>query len=310
MAEISDHWTRDPSLAPAVAGMHWLRGNFDTLPPTPILSIIEMTFKTEIDIQGVSQPAGKLWKATMEYLSTPSKLGALLWDPSVEKGDTFYLLLQWGISLAWQKFQKSFGIGLVGGLLAQPPCNRALKVQVDHQSVKALDAISLPLGHTISVEDKQNIEDRVSNSLNLASKTSNVGAWVQWLELDVPANPRPEIAPTKAAEQSQVLVILFSRRNIQDGNPGVDFQSPKSLAQAAMKATISLIEEKLEPASKVTFQPTTYQSTEALFKNLPRTEYCPDSEQFRQRDVIASGGQSKDPSPHACFRCHMRVIRQ
>jgi hypothetical protein len=37
-------------------------------------------------------------------------------------------------------FRKSFGIGLVGGLLAQP-----LEVRVDLQSVKALDAISLPL---------------------------------------------------------------------------------------------------------------------------------------------------------------------
>jgi hypothetical protein len=223
-----------------------------------------MTFKAEIDIQEVSQPARKLWKATMEYLSSLPDLGALLWGPLVEKGDPFYLLFQWESNIAWQKFQKYFGIGLVGGL-AQPPCNRALKAQVDHQSVKALYAISLPLGHTISVEDKQNIEDRVSNSLNLASKTSNVEAWVQWLELNVPANPRPEIAPTKAAEHSQVLVILFSRRNIQDGNPGVGFQSPKSPAQAAMKATISLIEEKLEPASKVIFQPTTYQSTEYLF---------------------------------------------
>jgi hypothetical protein len=168
-----------------------------------------MTFKAEIDIQEVSQPAWKLWKATMEYLSSLPDLGALLWGPLVEKGDPFYLLFQWESNIAWQKFQKYFGIGLVGGL-TQPPCNRALKVQVDHQSVKALYAISLPLGHTISVEDKQNIEDRVSNSLNLASKTSNVEAWVQWLELNVPANPRPEIAPTKAAEHSQVLVILFS----------------------------------------------------------------------------------------------------
>jgi hypothetical protein len=97
MAQIPDHWARDPSLAPAVAGMHCLRGNFDTLPPRPILSIIEMSFKTEIDIQDISQPAGKLWRATMKYLSTLPYLGALLWGPSVEKGDTFYLWLQWEV---------------------------------------------------------------------------------------------------------------------------------------------------------------------------------------------------------------------
>jgi hypothetical protein len=64
-ARIYEWFGTDPSLAPAVAGMHWLRGNFDTLPPNPILSIIEITFKAEINIQDVSQPAGKLGKATM-----------------------------------------------------------------------------------------------------------------------------------------------------------------------------------------------------------------------------------------------------
>jgi hypothetical protein len=101
--------------------MHRLRGNFDTLPPTPILSIIKIAFKAKINIQDVLQPARKLGKATMDYLSTCPTLVLLLWGPPVEKGDTFYLLLQWESAIACQKFQKSFDIGLVGGLLAQPP---------------------------------------------------------------------------------------------------------------------------------------------------------------------------------------------
>jgi hypothetical protein len=138
--------------------------------------------------------------------------------------------------------------------------------------VKALDVISLPFENTISRKDKQNIEYRVSDSPKPAIKTSNAEAWVKWIELDVPANLRSEIASTKAAEQSQALVILFPRRNIQGGNPGVDFQSLKCLAQAATRVAINLIEEKPKPASKATFRPTTCQSTEALLKNLPRRE--------------------------------------
>jgi hypothetical protein len=138
-------------------------------------------------------------------------------------------------AIGWQKFQKSLGIGLVSGLLAQPPCNRALKVRVDLQSMKTLDVISLPFEHTISIKDKQNIEDGVSDLVKTATMTSNAEAWLQWLELDGPANPRSEIAFTKAAEQFQVLAILVSRGNIRYGNPGVDFQSLKSLAQAAKR---------------------------------------------------------------------------
>ena len=75
--------------------------------------------------------------------------------------------------------------------------------------MKALDVISLPFENTISRKDKQNIEYRVSDSPKPAIKTSNAEAWVKWIELDVPANLRSEIASTKAAEQSQTLVIYF-----------------------------------------------------------------------------------------------------
>jgi hypothetical protein len=73
----------------------------------------------------------------------------------------------------------------VSGLLAQPSCDRALNFRVDLQSVKALDVISLPFEQAISIEDKQNIEDQVSNSVRKASMTSNAEAWIKWLELDV-----------------------------------------------------------------------------------------------------------------------------
>ncbi|KAL5322993.1 hypothetical protein ACEPPN_007519 [Leptodophora sp. 'Broadleaf-Isolate-01'] len=292
---MTDHGTRDPSLAPAVEGLHWARGGLDSLPLSSVLSIVELTFKAGIDIRDDSKPAGKLWKATLEYMLTLPGLESLFWGLSVESSGSVYLLLQWGSPVGWQTFQKSFGIGLVVGLLASPPFNRALRLRVDLCSAKTsyLDAFSFPFHARISTQEKKTIEDAVSKSLSLVVETSSAEAWLQWLELDVPANPRSEIAPGKAAEQSHVLVVLLARRSLQDRSLEVDILPLDVLAGTATKVTLGLIQERPRLSSKPTFQPLAGQSTEALFKLLPHRQYSQDSDLFRQKDVIASGSNSK-----------------
>lgn len=56
-------------LEPAAEGAHWARGvsNNSTF-FSPILSIVEMTFRAEFDVLDTSQPVGELWRAIIDYL--------------------------------------------------------------------------------------------------------------------------------------------------------------------------------------------------------------------------------------------------
>ncbi|KAJ5937679.1 hypothetical protein N7454_004021 [Penicillium verhagenii] len=58
------------AMKPAVAGIWYDSPDWEQLPATPILSVLQLKFVSEVNLEDVSQTVSVLWRKSVEFLST------------------------------------------------------------------------------------------------------------------------------------------------------------------------------------------------------------------------------------------------
>ena len=124
-------------MAPGIAGVYWRMRDtsWDLFPPslTPhpqssILSLVQLPLLPGLSVLDPAGPVGKLWRATLESVSSMPGRGAILWGTESEGGrETVCLVVEWDSPAYWRDFQTSMGVSLMFGVLGVNPSNRCVR---------------------------------------------------------------------------------------------------------------------------------------------------------------------------------------
>lgn len=78
------------------------RRDEDELPPAPILSILQFTFRSGVDLGDTSQPVSTLWRSSLEFVSTIPGFQGLHWAQVNQESASqlIIILIQWDSGLA------------------------------------------------------------------------------------------------------------------------------------------------------------------------------------------------------------------
>ncbi|GKZ21333.1 hypothetical protein AbraIFM66951_010122 [Aspergillus brasiliensis] len=108
--------------SPHLSGVSWSETRLrDHLPETPVLSLITLTFRPEVDIVNENHIGYSLWQQSLAFISTIPGFQQAYWAPISGDPHGIVVLIQWHHGEAWQEFQLSFGFGLLYPLLQQKP---------------------------------------------------------------------------------------------------------------------------------------------------------------------------------------------
>lgn len=93
------------------------RRDEDELPPTPILSILQFTFRSGVDLGDTSQPfsTAKFFGVCVDNSRFPRTLLGTSEPGSASQ--LIIILIQWDSGLAWERFQCSIGFSMLLGYL-------------------------------------------------------------------------------------------------------------------------------------------------------------------------------------------------
>ncbi|KAL9484768.1 hypothetical protein ACSS6W_003557 [Trichoderma asperelloides] len=131
-----------PRFGPAVDGVLWSRIHPDESPPVPILSILEFSLKSGIDILDNSKPPRKLWDSVLQYVRSISGCCAVKWGPILDDPSaTLLCMIHWDSAVDWRKFQYSLGFSPLIGLLKSEVSNRCAKLNLS--GVLWLDGVTI-----------------------------------------------------------------------------------------------------------------------------------------------------------------------
>ena len=117
---------------PSLAGISY-SSTTDTDWPlaNPVVSIVQLIFHPNVDVNDQKQPVATLWRSSLEYVSTIPGFQTLHWAP-VKQSPTqcLILLIQWDSGLAWKRFQCSLGFSMLLGYLSPGQFNRCLQLEL------------------------------------------------------------------------------------------------------------------------------------------------------------------------------------
>ncbi|PYI34991.1 hypothetical protein BP00DRAFT_335497 [Aspergillus indologenus CBS 114.80] len=202
-----DYLRSDQRQYPCLAGLPWSdRDATVCLPGKPILSLIRLSFRPDVDLTDENHVTFSLWQKSLAFISTVLGFQHLYWAPMHNEPRGVIVLIQWQNGDAWREFQASFGFGLVLPLLREKPLlNRCLQLTLPPTftagSNHFLEMVNLSLHSgfdtkcdTAEAQDKietewTNTSQHITDTNASASATAprllcSVGGWV---ERDLPS---------------------------------------------------------------------------------------------------------------------------
>lgn len=102
-------------MKPSLGGICYDSSEWEQLPVTPILSILQFKFTSEVNLEDPSQRASVLWQKSVEFVSSLQGFQGLYWAPVNQT--TVIILIQWDSGPAWARFQCSLGFSMLLGYL-------------------------------------------------------------------------------------------------------------------------------------------------------------------------------------------------
>lgn len=116
-------------LSPGCGGIHWNEPVEKHTITEGILVIVQFKLLHGLTVHDTSSPAGKLWLATLEYISTIHGCAIRYWGTETTQGqESIFLLVQSENAKQWGIFQQSLGTYLMYEVMTGRPMNRCLRL--------------------------------------------------------------------------------------------------------------------------------------------------------------------------------------
>ncbi|CAI7616122.1 unnamed protein product [Penicillium glandicola] len=173
----------------------------DQLPASPVLSILQFTFRPNVDVSELSESANALWRTSLGFVSTITGFQGLHWAvvSQASASQQVTVLIQWENGLAWKRFQCSVGFGMLLGYVTDI-YNRCVQLSL-LANISGCDLLELVSYHftsktppgewksTRSKEWKQNFRDRWDFAFapiidEATAKSELIFACGDWLQRD------------------------------------------------------------------------------------------------------------------------------
>lgn len=113
---------------PAIDGVYWQRSSANSLPATPVMSIVELVVQSTASISDWSSAPGKLWEMTLQYLWSIPGCSDIKWGFEKENPTAAVVLIMWETGMTWKSFQESLGFVPITPLLANKMRSRCIKL--------------------------------------------------------------------------------------------------------------------------------------------------------------------------------------
>ncbi|KAJ2978442.1 hypothetical protein NQ176_g3812 [Zarea fungicola] len=118
-------WTVKPKYGPAVAGLYWTKINAERFPAGQILSVVNLTFLSGVDVSDTSSAPGQLWEASLQYIAS---IPGCTYLKSASQEQEAVAVILWENCLSWKSFQQSTGFVRMAPILTQKMMNRSLRL--------------------------------------------------------------------------------------------------------------------------------------------------------------------------------------
>lgn len=116
-------------LSPGCSGIHWDEPVGRHTITENILVIVHFKLFRAFSVHDTSSPAGKLWLATLEYISSIEGCTIRHWGTeTIQDQESVCLIVQSENARQWGVFQQSLGIYLMNEVLIGRPMNRCLRL--------------------------------------------------------------------------------------------------------------------------------------------------------------------------------------
>ncbi|OQE34694.1 hypothetical protein PENCOP_c016G07734 [Penicillium coprophilum] len=241
----------------------------DQLPAVPVLSIIDFTFHTGVNISDPSQLASTLWQKSLKFVSTIPGFRQLYWAPvkAASHDQEVIVLIQWKSGHGWKLFQSSLGFSMLLGYM-QNISNRCIQLTLPENLFSfdsALEIVSFQFSDTLStarVDQKSDFKSKWESTISLYPRNDTteeselVHYCGEWLELDY------------ASEDQFFLGLLFwksstgvfDQRRLREAN----FHNLGHHIADLVKDTTGVISACTNHLNKLSFESATPQELNAL----------------------------------------------
>ncbi|PQE28360.1 class V chitinase protein [Rutstroemia sp. NJR-2017a BBW] len=197
-------------LSPGCGGVHWSEHVEKLTITEGILGVVQFKLLRGLSVYDTSSSTGKLWLATLEYISTIQGCAVRYWGTETFEGqESICLLVQFENARRWGEFQHSLGIGLMELLPDGRVMNRCLRLSlpIRVELPNRLKVLRLKFGSEVFTTNSDKVLE-VWRRWENKWRQEGVEAFGSWLEDDA-AQPRVELADLiSAAEKGQDKVFL------------------------------------------------------------------------------------------------------
>ncbi|KAJ5701093.1 hypothetical protein N7488_008641 [Penicillium malachiteum] len=174
------------TMKPSLGGIWYDSLDWKHLPATPLLSILQFKFSSDVNLEDTSQAVSVLWHKSVEFVSTLPGFQGLYWVPVSQIA--VIALIQWDSGLAWSRFQCSLGFSMLLGYL-EDITNRCVQHALPDYLCSTgfrLEVFSygFPGSHDASTQRQSNFKERWNSSLQLDKMDNMLYAFGDWIEDD------------------------------------------------------------------------------------------------------------------------------
>lgn len=177
-------------MKPSLGGICYDSSEWEQLPVTPILSILQLKFTSEVNLEDPSHTASVLWQKSVEFVSSLQGFQGLYWAPVNQT--TIIILIQWDSGLAWSRFQCSLGFSMLLGYL-EHVINRCIQLALPDSltnSTFRLELVSYGFStqsdasHNALGERQSNFKEQWDSLCQPSRIDDMIYAYGDWLEDD------------------------------------------------------------------------------------------------------------------------------
>lgn len=304
-------------MTPGIAGIPWaeVQVSDDGLRQTPILSIIQLNFPPEADIQGC-QSAARFWEASLDYVDSIPNCTALYWAPLQNDPSSVIVLLQWEDVFAWGRFQNSASFALVISLLTPNCVNRALRAELPvgiDLTNRTLEIASFEFSANDAGESSQlflrSWED-FSNSVafDASDRVNCLGACV---EPDAPCSISPEDRAKADIQPRYFVVLMFWKSGNEDAGSALrEKAATLSDSNGAIGSAITTVSLRTHSSGKNHGQSVSsvssamaVETTSSLLSNSCERRYRSDNGFWKSHDRVCSRSISDQLARKRLYPC-------
>ncbi|EED17284.1 conserved hypothetical protein [Talaromyces stipitatus ATCC 10500] len=171
------------------------------LPTIPVLSILQFTFHSGVDVLDPSQLGSLLWRKSLKYVSTIPGFRSLYWAPknsapSFDQQQVMIVLVQWESGHGWKLFQSSLGFSMMLGYI-KDISNRCVQLDLPNFSHfgSLLEIVSFRFSSSVNTDRESDFiykwKETISPLLNDETTGSElIDCCGQWLEADEASEDR------------------------------------------------------------------------------------------------------------------------